>query len=379
MATANAEAPQSELAKKATRKLEELLLQGSKVLLLGAGASKCAGLPLMADLTRETADSEVLSEKSREVLESVRRAFEGAANPNIEDFLSELVDQLAIADRRAMRGAAAAAVSIAGASFERNHLSVAIEEIKTAIHRLIHIRARVEYHRRFVRALHRPTRPGRRAKTQNVDYLILNYDTLIEDALALERVPFSDGFEGGETGWWSPASYSRTDRSARIFKLHGSINWCELKGESLPRRFGQNVDEQAERSIVIWPASTKYRETQFDPYAQLLAYSREALRPTEGRQLILMICGYSFSDAHINVEVDRALRASGGDMTVVAFTEEASPNGQLKIWREDERIGAQLLIFARRGFFHGTTEWLTSEDMHWWKFENVVRILEGEA
>ena len=108
-----------------------------------------------------------------------------------------------------------------------------------------------------------------------------------------------------------------------------------------------------DRRILIWPASTKYRETQLDPFAQLLERARRVMQPKRGSQRVLVICGYGFGDAHINIEVDRALRESAGDLTVVAFTSENEPTGQLKTWTEDKMIREQVLIFANRGFFHG--------------------------
>ena len=93
---------------------------------------------------------------------------------------------------------------------------------------------------------------------------------------------------------------------------------------------------------------------------------------------MLVICGYSFGDTHINIEVDRALRESVGDLTVVAFTNENEPTGQLKTWNEDERVQDQVLIFSNRGFFHGQFSEKATTDLLWWKFENITRLLGGE-
>ena len=228
--------------------------------------------------------------------------------------------------------------------------------------------------------MHRPLRVGKSAPGQVVDYLVLNYDTAIEDALALERVPFSDGIDGGVTGWWNPQTFDRDGLAARVLKLHGSINWCELPGDPLPRRIASSLQlaDANDRRILIWPASTKYRETQLDPFAQLAERARRVMRPNRGSQRVLVICGYGFGDAHINIEVDRALRESAGDLTVVAFTSESEPTGQLKTWIEDEMIREQVLIFANRGFFHGDSSEKSTTDLLWWKFENITRLLGGK-
>lgn len=209
---------------------------------------------------------------------------------------------------------------------------------------------------------------------------MLNYDTILEDALALERVPFSDGIDGGVTGWWNPKTFDREDLAARVLKLHGSVNWCEVAGDTLPRRISTTlqVSSPQDRGIMIWPASTKYRETQLDPFAQLADLARRVVRPVHGSQRVLVTCGYSFGDAHINIEIERALRESAGDLTVIAFSSENEPTGHLKTWNQSEEIRDQVLIFAKRGFFHGDTADTSSADLPWWKFETVVRLLGGE-
>ena len=248
---------------------------------------------------------------------------------------------LSIADRRVSRGATKKDIGLGTSSYNSNQLRNAVEQIKHGIAQVIDVEVTIDIHQLFIKAMHRPLRPGKSAVDQPVDYLILNYDTLMEDALALERLPFSDGLDGGATGWWSPSTFDRAGLSARIFKLHGSINWCEFSDDPLPRRICSSVQlsRSNDRRILIWPASTKYRETQFDPYAQLTERARQVLRPKhEGAQCVLLVCGYRFGDSHINIEIDRALRQTEGRLTVVAFTSDDEPLEQLKTWREDHPL-----------------------------------------
>jgi len=81
-------------------KLEELLAQSVRAFLIRAGCSKCAGLPLTAELTQQALTCDALDDTSKAVLAAIRDLFVGAADPNIEDYLSELIDLLAIVDRR---------------------------------------------------------------------------------------------------------------------------------------------------------------------------------------------------------------------------------------------------------------------------------------
>lgn len=360
--------------------LDDLLSQSGKAFLIGAGCSKCAGLPLTGELTDKSLASARLDATTKAVLTEIQRQFTGATGANIEDFLSELVDLLAIADRRTFRGATASTVVLGGTSYSAKQLRDATDQIKWAIADIVGVNVSLAVHSAFVRAIHRPLRPGRATISRPVDYLILNYDALIESALALEKLRYADGLSGGKSAWWDPLGFQADGLSARVIKLHGSIDWSEIPGDPLPRRICKtlNLPAVANQSVLIWPASTKYRETQRDPYAQLADLARKSLRPQSGGQTVLTICGYSFGDSHINLEIERALKESGGQLTVVIFTSEDEPSGDLKRWHDDGAISNQVRIHAKRGFFHGTTSEKCAADLPWWKFENIARLLGGE-
>lgn len=360
--------------------LDDLLTQSGKAFLLGAGCSKSAGLPLTAELTAKTLASARLDATTKTILTAIEGLFAGAKAANIEDYLSELVDLVAIAERRGARGATTSTAPLNGVDYSARQLKDAVDQIKEAIAEVIDIAVNLEVHWKFIQAVHRPARPGRTVATRPVDYLVLNYDTLIESALALQKLRYADGMSGGNSAWWDTTTFETDGLAARVLKLHGSIDWSEISGDPLPRRIAKSLTLPTgnDRKVLIWPASTKYRETQRDPYAQLSSLARRVLRPQSGSQTVLTVCGYSFGDSHINIEVERALRESGGELTVVVFTFDEEPIGELRRLHEDKEITDQVRIYARRGFFHGTTAAKSANDLPWSKFENITRLLGGE-
>ena len=349
--------------------------------LIGAGCSRCAGLPLTNELTSKVLGDDKLDSLSKEILIAVREKFVGGVDANIEDYLSEIVDMLAITERRAERGVEENTVVVGDASYTAEQLRNASNQIKQAIASAVDRKVSIATHQRFVASVHRPLRVGRQGLSHPVDYLVLNYDTIIEDSLAMARIPYADGLSGGVTAWWDTNAFDVDGVSARVIKLHGSINWYQFPDDPLPRRIGSSIEiqDQDEIPLLIWPSSTKYQEAQLDPFAQLLNRARTALRPNTGSQRLLVICGYSFGDRHINLEIDRALHESGGNLTIAAFTDRNEPTGQLKEWREDSLVRDQVLVFASRGFYHGDEEIASTEDLLWWKFENLTRILNGDV
>ena len=346
--------------------------------LMGAGCSKCAGLPLTNELTDMVLSDDKLDCTSKKILNEVKNIYTDANNAHIENYLSEIVDLLAITDRRAELGVTQNTLFLGDAQYDATALRNASNQIKQAIASAIDKKVNIAIHQKFVTAVHRPVRVGRPASSLPVDYLVLNYDTIIEDSLALEKFQYADGLYGGPTAWWKPDTFDGNELRARVIKIHGSINWRQFQNESTPRRIAENVEslEATDLPVLIWPSSTKYQETQLDPFAQLLDRARQSIRPPTSGQRLVVICGYSFGDSHINLEIDKALQESNGNLTIAAFTDTNEPTGQLKKWNDDINVREHVLIFANRGFFHGVNE-MPSSDLPWWKFENLTRILGG--
>jgi hypothetical protein len=365
---------------KPIEEFKELLSQNRRAFLIGAGCSKIAGLPLMPELTKMVLEYKDISKKSKEILVGIKRLFSGADSSTIEDYMSELVDHLSIANRRTQKGSKESIIQLADKQYSPEDLKKALEEVKKAIEDNIKKEVNISDHQAFIRAVHSILQAGKPGNEWYVDYFILNYDTLIEDALGLECIHYIDGFSGGATGWWDPGSFKDLDNiPARVFKLHGSIDWCLLGDDILPRRIRTGIrTDAAVKHILIYPAATKYRETQRNPYAQILGQMRDSLRPEKEKEIVLTICGYGFGDSHIDLEVDNALHESEGRLTILAFTSNDEPEGQLKAWLDDPDVQNQVRVHANRGFFHGTEAIKSEKDLSWWKFESLVKLLAGE-
>jgi len=351
--------------------LISLLSQSRRAFLLGAGCSKCAGLPLMNELTQEVLKHLPSREKAHGILQSLIQEFDGAEGCTIEDYMSELVDHISIATRRQFRAPSKTNVQIAGTLYTVSDLKDALATIKRQIERVIvNSPVNIQHHRNFIKAVHVRLQSGKSGAAQPVDYFTLNYDTLLEDALSLERIPLTDGFKGGATGWWSADAYDEHGVQARVFKIHGSVDWCLTADEVLPSRIRPSLDGGAPTEpILIWPAATKYRETQRDPFAHIISRFRAALRPAANNEVVLAIIGYSFGDAHINYELDRALRESDGRVSFVVFTGEDTPTGLLHKWVENPATKEHVRIHANKGFFHADTRIESEVALPWWKFE----------
>lgn len=364
----------------ATKELKGLLSQSKQAFLIGAGCSKCAGLPLMDELTTKTIESIQSTDKPHEILQGLEAQFTGGKGCTIEDYMSEIVDLISIADRRGQRNAKGKNVPIGDKQYTASELKGALSTIKRAVSETISgCNAEIKHHQLFVRALHEKLQSGKPGANRIVDYFILNYDTLIEDALSLERIHLADGFSGGMTGWWNPSTFDEDFLRARVFKIHGSIDWCLVGDDLLPRRLRKELKKDSnDEPVLIWPAATKYRESQRDPYAQIIERMRKILRPNQHEELVLTVMGYSFGDSHINYEIDRALKESEGRLTVLVFTGDEQPNGLIKNWIDDPQTKEHVRIHSKNRFCHADKAYESKRDLPWWKFEVLARILGGE-
>ena len=163
-------------------------------------------------------------------------------------------------------------------------------------------------HRTFVEAVFGTNRAGLDFVRSPVEFFTTNYDTLIEDALALCGIEFQDGFIGGGVGFWNSRNYlATTGTRAIVHKLHGSIDWYRPRfgnANLLRIRHGDTYPGDG-GSVMIYPQATKYVNTQRDPFAEIFQSFRHRL--AQGNDHTLLICGYSFGDAHINAEIEIAM------------------------------------------------------------------------
>lgn len=144
------------------------------------------------------------------------------------------------------------------------------------------------------------------SRAHSVEIFTPNYDLLMEQALESHKVPYFDGFVGAREAFFDlPSMESDTlpSRWARLWKVHGSINWWRTPDHDVVRK---NKSEDADRQM-IYPSHLKYDQSRRLPYLAML----DRLRDFLGRgQAVLVCCGYSFADQHLNEVIMNGLRSN---------------------------------------------------------------------
>lgn len=266
--------------------------------LLGAGCSKCAGKPLIQELTEQVMHGPGTDKDLKKQFDNLESR--NSRPPTIEDLMNYLVRYHEVLS------------SIKNVSDHK----IMVEDIDGWLQ---HIKKKIaegigiaweesSHHERFLRRV--STAQSGRMR----DIFCLNYDTILEASLDHIRVPYIDGFRGAVRGWFDSKVFDENERAAkfRIFKLHGSVSWVE-DGEYVRRRASRD-DEPA----VVYPSSYKRIQTQYGVYEFLMEHFRKRLRDSvENNRLIVL--GYSFNDEHINRAISDAIKTRGNNLTVIAF------------------------------------------------------------
>jgi hypothetical protein len=386
------------------RQIDELLSLPRQIWLLGAGVSKDAGIPLMYPLTDRVGAK--LEHDDKLFFQTIREELpEGA---HVEHVLSHVGDLIAIADRIKNK-----TVEIGRVHRPLDYLTGLHGKIQRCIRETIcwgYIPAcgedserigtkdapivDIHAHKAFVEALFHSRRAGLERRPP-VAFFTTNYDTLLEDALALIRVACNDGFCGGAMAFWDPGKdfdqpFDVDGRiQARVYKLHGSIDWiADSEDLVVRRREGAGYPDELDTRLLIYPQATKYKVTQRDPFATLFGAFRSALNGSEPS--LLAVCGYSFGDEHINEEIERAMKQRENRLTILAFACQDNlrilePNRglptKLAQWLslESEPWRKRIVVAGSHGIYHGSLENkcpCTETTSHsWWTFQGVTDLL----
>jgi hypothetical protein len=372
--------------------------------LLGAGVSFPANIPLMYPLTNRVLHLARTNnfKDDEEALSVIKFLTEDCPeNSHIEHYLTHLGDLISISERSRKVAFQVGEKQIAKTKLVEVHQAL-IDQIASTVRwgfkparkdELGNVTIPEEVggtdgqsivniagHRKFVEAVFGINRAGLDFVRTPVEFFTMNYDTLIEDALAITGIEYQDGFIGGGVGFWNMQNYAASSSTrAIVSKLHGSIDWHRPStGNSnlLRVRYGDTYPGQG-GSVIIYPQATKYVNTQRDPFAEIFQRFRKNI--SQGNDHVLLICGYSFGDEHINAEIEMAMSSIKNQLTIVAFSDE--PNGKLPSTVDEWRTkpwGERLFVASPKGIYQGAVGpvFPAPDDgrREWWTFEGVANL-----
>jgi hypothetical protein len=376
--------------------LDNLLGASNLSWLFGAGISLDAGIPLMWPLT-ERVFAKANNPKwpsDIKVLEFVKGQLTDEAH--IEHILSHLGDHRTLAARSKVKNVEFGTVTLSVNDLDALHQRIlawiaetirwgykpaiaggAAEKVGTRDLPIVVI----DHHASFISALFNRNQAGVTERRRAVRLFTTNYDTLLEDALALEGFTYWDGFSGGAVAYRSHRygdEEPNLGHRAHVIKLHGSIDWHLSEDDRVWRvRDGDLYPKKVSR-VLIYPQSTKYLATQRDPFAAQFDLFRRSLGARE--ENVLATCGYSYGDEHINQEIELTLQRPENKTTILAFSSKLNPT--LEKWR-NEPWGKRVYVIAENGLYVGAegphAPPANGAKRDWWTFAGVTKLLNSGA
>lgn len=393
--------------------LSKLFSHGQQMWLLGAGASFQSNLPLVRGLTErvrhQLATAQLPNSDRAEI--TIGHVIEGlradiGPTATVEDILDHLADHLSMARRSASKSVSVRLLA-PGEQQEQELNSEQcsydeLESVRTAVLRVMRDTLRwgyvhadeptqiqvgsqekpiltIDHHERFVDVLFSELRAGRQLRVQPIEFFTTNYDTLIEDALALKGIAYADGFRGGAIAYWNmPAAESLAEQReirATVTKIHGSIDWART-GDRVIRRRISDPYPQGDSELLIYPQAQKYDLTQREPFDSLFYRFRTSLsRPLPQ---VVLICGYGFGDDHVDEEIELALKRSDSQLTLVAFKQRR--DGKPAQWQEKD-FGERVYTITADGIWRGTEGPFLApangQSRDWWTFTGMTSFIRN--
>lgn len=348
-------------------RVNEWVTSPKSCFLLGAGCSKCAGKLLIGDLTKK-----VLASLDPDIDKEFKRLKKiGTRTPTIEDLINYLIRNQCI-----LQTLEDTSVYPLKASWvDKSLLDIKSKIVETIIDDWIESPT----HANFLRCICR-------TRSKDVrDIFTLNYDTVIESTLDHLRFHYIDGFRGSRNGWFDPLVFDEdpvSDPYFRIYKLHGSINWCRESSGHV-RRTIVSATIPIKDPVVVYPSEQKYLQTQFGIYETLMERFRKRLQVRNSNNYLVTI-GYSFNDEHINEAIIDAIQKNN-NLTAIAFVgrDPDSDYQQKNFESIEERCDHRFNAYIGNSFHVGNaldpicTKDLLKEEL--WKFENLVNYITGSA
>lgn len=378
------------------QQLDEFLSRPNQIWLLGAGVSHSAGIPLMNPLTDRVMELSAAS-THKPLLDAL--LAELPDNTHIEHLLSHLGDYATLANRNRSQKVTIAGIEYTIAALEEAHFEIlkhisetvrwgyraaSADNNDAVIGSYKDPMVSVKYHLDFLNALIGKRQAGLDSRRPPIRFFTTNYDTLLEDALALGCFPYWDGFSGGSVAFRNHRYGDKeptTGFRGHVIKLHGSIDWHLGDDGKVWRVRDRDLYPARAGRVLIYPQATKYIATQRDPFAAQFDIFRRAL--SNGSDNILAICGYSFGDDHINQEIEFALSTPSSKTTILAFCLESDALPPvLEAWRRSP-WGKRVYVMTQHGLYagqigplHGRSD---GSSLSWWTFEGVTNVLQNGA
>lgn len=284
------------------RGLQQLLVSDKKriAFLFGAGTSyakKDKGsffIPLMSGMTEMVVKELSKNEKYKVAINEIANEI-GKENFNVESLLSNLEQKSQVVGKGKLNNLGV------------KNIRDLIKRIKELIKNIVSVHKKIIEENGVKELLHSDFAEwiGRIDRKFPIEIFTTNYDYFFELAFESKSIPFYDGFTGSYKPFFNSESIEDLaflPKQTKLWKLHGSLGWHLSSDNKTVWR-----TDCSEEDILIYPSTLKYSDSRKQPYLSLMDRLTNFIRQPD---TILITCGYSFNDEHINERIITALNSN---------------------------------------------------------------------
>ncbi|MEN6349880.1 MAG: SIR2 family protein [Syntrophomonas sp.] len=293
------------------RGLQQLLVSDKKKIafLFGAGTSlskkneKSKYIPAIGKMTEDVISELNKNKKFKSALESIKQEI-GLDKFNIETLLSNIEQKKHVIGMGTLN------------RLKFKDFDSLIVEVKKEIRKIVSIHDDIINNNGLDDLIHVDFAEwiDRADRKYPIEIFTTNYDYLFELGMEAKNIPYYDGFSGSYKPFFCSESVddlSFLPRQAKLWKLHGSLGWHLDKDTDKVWRKDSNSED-----ILIYPSTLKYSDSRKQPYTALMDRLTNFLKQPD---TILITCGYSFSDEHINDRILTALKSNTSGHVYVMY------------------------------------------------------------
>ncbi len=289
------------------RGIQQILISDKKKIgfLFGAGSSlatknkKSLTVPAIGKMTSEIIEEvEKVNAKYQTALNEIKEEL-GEKNFNIETILSNLEQKVLFIGKGILN------------SLSKEEFVGLIQEIKKGVRKKVSVHKNDDEKivtKDIVSELVQTDFAnwiGQAERKFPIEVFTTNYDFLFELGLEHKEIPYYDGFCGSLRAFFNPESvedFSFLSKQTKLWKIHGSLGWHYDQDTEKILRVSPDDDD-----ILIYPSTLKYKDSKKQPYESLLDRLSNFLKQDDA---ILITCGYSWGDEHINSRIISALKTN---------------------------------------------------------------------
>ncbi len=281
------------------RGLQQLLISDKKKIafLFGAGTSlskksiNSPTVPAIREMTKTISEKLNEVDKTKKAINEIKLEIESIGNVyTVETLLSNLEQKKEIIGNGELNG------------LTKKEIAELIAQIKKEIQNIVSVHKKIKKEEGNIVHVDFASWIIRANRKHGVEIFTTNYDYLFELGLESQNIPYYDGFTGSYQPFFNAESIedlSFLSKQTKLWKIHGSLGWhLDEKSNNVWRKDSDDND------ILIYPSTAKYNNSKKQPYISLMDRLTNFLKQPD---TVLITCGYSFSDEHINERILTAL------------------------------------------------------------------------